>query len=269
MLHLLPHDRPALIGVVHLAATPGAPRFEGSVARVLERAASDAAALASNGCDALVVENFGDAPFYAERVPAETIASLALALRAVMHVARDLPVGVNVLRNDARAALGLCAATGASFVRVNVHTGVAVSDQGLLEGRAADTLRERARLCPNVAIWADVHVKHATPLSRETIGEAAHDTAKRGLADALIVSGVATGKAPEAREVRDVRAAVARVPIFLGSGVDERNAAELLADADGAIVGTALKFDGRVDELVDPKRVQRMRALFEKMRRAR
>jgi uncharacterized protein len=263
----LPTDRPALIGVVHLAATPGAPRFEGSVASILERAVVDARALVEGGVDALIVENFGDTPFHRERVPPETIAALALALRAVIDVSRGLPVGINVLRNDARSALGLCAATGASFVRVNVHTGAAVTDQGIVEGRADETLRERARLCPGAAILADVHVKHATPLSRETIGEAASDTLARGLADALIVSGAATGKAPAAESIRAVRAVAGRAVVLLGSGVDERNAAELLVHADGAIVGTALKREGRVSELVDRERVARMRRVLDGLRR--
>jgi predicted TIM-barrel enzyme len=62
----------------------------------------------------------------------------------------------------------LCAATGARFVRVNVHTGAAVTDQGLIQGRAAETLRERQRLCPDVALLCDVQVKHATPLGGES-----------------------------------------------------------------------------------------------------
>lgn len=262
----LPPDRPALIGVVHLAATPGSPRFAGDVRALLDRARADARALAT-GCDALIVENFGDTPFFAEVVPSETIATLALALDAVRVVADGRPVGINVLRNDARAALGLCAATGASFLRVNVHTGAAVTDQGLVQGRAADTLRERARLCPGAALLADVHVKHATPLSRESLHDAARDTRLRGLADVLIVSGVATGSAPDVASVKEVRDAVPGTPILLGSGLREDNAAALLAHADGAIVGTALKRDGDVAQLVDPDRVRAMRRLFESLGR--
>src|SRR5690349_1628029 len=211
-------QRLQLIGVVHAGALPGAPRFTAgkleakpSVApleHVLATASADAEDLVRGGCDALVVENFGDAPFWKDAVPSETIAALALVIDAVQRVVKGrVPIGVNVLRNDARAALGLCAATGASFVRVNVHVGAAVTDQGVVEGRAAETLRERARLCPNAAIWADVHVKHATPLGRETIAESALDTAHRGLADVLIVTGAATGSAPDPSRIEQVRAA--------------------------------------------------------------
>jgi membrane complex biogenesis BtpA family protein len=251
--------RPFLVGVVHLAATPGAPRYGGNVGALLERATADARALAGGGCDALLVENLGDVPYFAGSVPPETVAAMALALREVRALAGSLPVGVNVLRNDARAALGLCAATGAEFVRINVHTGAAVADQGLLSGAAAETLRERARLCPAVALWCDVHVKHAVPLGGGRLADAAADTLHRGLADALIVTGRATGASPAAAEVAEVRAAAPAAPILIGSGVSDVNARELLAHADGAIVGTFFKQGGRVGAAVDERRVARLR----------
>ena len=259
-LRLLHASRPAFFGVVHLLPTVGAPRFGGSCAEVLERAAADARALVDGGVDGLIVENYGDAPFFAARVPAESVATLALALREVRHVAGSRPVGVNVLRNDARAALGLCAAAGAGFLRVNVHTGVMVSDQGLLEGRAAETLRERARLCPAAALFADVHVKHATPLGQESLAEAAADAWQRGGADALVLTGSRTGEPPTADDFERVRVRVGACPVLVGSGLDEHNAAELLARADGAIVGSALERSGRAGEPVAEARVARRRA---------
>lgn len=256
-----PH--PTFLGVVHLLSTPGAPRFGGSVEALLARAAADALALVRGGVDGLILENYGDAPFFPGAVPAETVAALALALHEVRRVAGPLPVGVNVLRNDARAALGLCAATGAAFLRVNVHTGAMVTDQGLLQGRAAETLRARQHLCPGVALLADVHVKHATPLGRETLEEAAADAAERGGADALIVTGLRTGAPPAAAGFTRVRARIGDLPLLVGSGLDEHNAGALLRLADGAIVGSALERCGRAGEPVEEARVARMRACFD------
>ncbi|TAJ12706.1 MAG: BtpA/SgcQ family protein [Planctomycetota bacterium] len=250
-----------LVGVVHLLPTPGAPRAA-PIAALLARARADARALRAGGCHALIVENFGDAPFHKERVPAETIAALALALAEVRAVAGALPVGVNVLRNDARAALGLCAAAGAAFLRVNVHTGAMLTDQGIVEGRAADTLRERARLCPRAAILADVHVKHAAVLGAETLEDAAADAWERGGADALIVSGRGTGRAPQVERVARVRAAVPRARILVGSGLDAANAAALLEHADGAIVGSAFERGGKAGAPVDARRVAALARLF-------
>lgn len=258
----LASERPLLVGVVHLAPTPGSPRATGSGAlgELVERAVDDARAWVAGGADALVVENFGDVPFHATAVPPETVAAMALAIGAVRAAAPDLPVGVNVLRNDARAALGLAAATGAAFVRINVHAGVMITDQGRIEGRAAETVRERDRLCPDVKLLCDVHVKHAVPVAGETIEQATSDLVERALADAVIVSGAGTGSPPTPERVARVARAAGRVPVLLGSGVTSANARELvLPSAAGAILGTAAKEDGDVHRPVDPDRVRTLR----------
>lgn len=251
---------PLLIGVVHLAATPGAPGFGGDFGTVLEAARRDGRALADGGMRYAIVENFGDHPFFAERVPPETVAAMALALAAVRSAAPELVLGANVLRNDVRAALGLCATGGAGFVRVNVHTGAAITDQGMVQGRAAETLRERARLAPRASVLADVHVKHATPMGAESLADAARETVGRGAADGLIVSGTATGAAVDPSDLAEVRAACPEALLLVGSGMTVDSAATLLAHADGAIVGTALKVGGDVHAPVD---VARVRSLVE------
>ena len=211
------------------------------------------------GVDGLLVENFGDRPFFPRSVPPETVAAMALAVAAVRRVAGALPVGVNVLRNDARSALGLCAATGARFLRVNVHCGAMVTDQGLLQGAAHRTLRERARLAPDVSILADVHVKHAAPLGSIPIATAARDLVERGLADAVIVTGDATGVAPDHDDLERVREAIGSAPLIAGSGVRRETVAAYCSRVDGVIVGTDLKREGRIGEPVDPSRVRELR----------
>ncbi|MBK7641478.1 MAG: BtpA/SgcQ family protein [Planctomycetes bacterium] len=260
---------PVLIGVVHLAPLPGSPRGGAGPSSWLSAALRDARALARGGCDALLVENFGDVPFYPASVPPETVACMARVLGEVRAAHPKLPLGVNVLRNDARSALGLCAAFDLEFLRVNVHAGAAVSDQGILEGRAHETLRERARLCPRAAILADVHVKHATPLAQESLAEATAELVGRALADAVIVSGRATGSPPSARSVAEVASAAGRAPVLIGSGLDLRNAESLLGECSGAIVGTALKRGGRVRARVDEARVRAFATLLRRLARER
>ena len=247
-------DKP-VVGVVHLPPLPGSPRFSGGIAQILGRAKADAEALRSGGADGAIVENFGDAPFFPDRVEPETIAAMSLA---VAEVGRCLPVGVNVLRNDARAALGIAAATGARFIRVNVHTGAMATDQGIIEGRAHETLRARRALGADVAVLADVLVKHGRTLAGEDLARAAQDAARRGLADALIVTGAATGVAPQMEDVLAVREAARDVPLLVGSGVDEGNAREFLAVADGLIVGSAFEAAGLAGNPVEAERVRRV-----------
>ena len=254
--------RPTFVGVVHLAATPGSPRFAGSIERVVERAIDDARALQRGGCDALIVENFGDAPFFPRGVPPETIASVAVCVRAVKSAAGGIPIGVNVLRNDARAALGIAAATGAAFIRVNVHAGAAITDQGIVEGRAFETARERERLARGVLLLCDVDVKHAQPLARQSLAHAVSDLVRRALADAVIVTGRATGEPPSAASLEEARSASGGAPVLVGSGLSEVNARDLLSAADGAIVGTSLKHGGEVENPVDPARVAALARIF-------
>lgn len=223
---------------------------------VLERARGDARALLDGGVDGVLVENFGDAPFHPGPVPPETVAALARAVAEVAGLPGSGPTGVNVLRNDARAALGIAAATGADFIRINVHVGTMATDQGLLQGRAWETLRLRRALGLRTAILADVHVKHAAPLAGREPGEEARDTWERGGADGLVVSGPRTGEPTEPRRIDAVKDAAPGAPVWVGSGVTLDSAASLLARADGAIVGSALQAEGRAGRRVDPARVQ-------------
>ena len=246
-----------LIGMVHLGPLPGAPAFAGDFDAVLERAVADALVLADAGFDALMIENYGDVPFYADDVPPITIAAMARAT-ATVRAAVTQPLGVNVLRNDGLAALSIAAACGAQFIRVNVLAGAMYTDQGLVNGRAAEILRARAGLGPDIEVLADVHVKHAVPPHGLSIEEAAADTYHRGLADALIVSGAATGKAPDQKMIDKVRKAVPDAPILTGSGATRRSIAALVERVDGVIAGTDLKVDGVVENPVDPKRAAAM-----------
>lgn len=247
-----------VIGMVHLLPLPGSPRWAGSMDEVIERALADARTLAEAGADALLVENFGDMPFTAGRVEAVTVAAMSVAAAAVRSSVPALPLGVNVLRNDTRSALAVAVACGASFVRANVLAGAAVTDQGLVHSDAYGLLRDRRHLAAEVAIFADVHSKHAVPLGPADLEHEARDLARRALADGLIVTGRATGEAASQEALARVRAAVPGTPLLVGSGVTAESAAALLKVADALIVGTAVKRDGRVENPVDPVRARRL-----------
>jgi len=250
------YGRNAVIGMVHIGALPGAPLYGGSMRAVIDAAARDARALRDGGCDAMAFENFGDRPFFKNSVAAETVAALT---RVIVEVVAEveLPFGVNVLRNDAASAIAIAAATGAAFIRVNIHTGTMLTDQGIIEGRAAETLRKRAAIAPDVLIFADHMVKHAVPVVSMDEAQAVKDLRHRGLADCIIVSGAETGAEPDRLQFTTVREALPDEPILIGSGLTAANA-KAFASADGAIVGTSIKFDGRVEAPVDPDRVARL-----------
>jgi membrane complex biogenesis BtpA family protein len=263
-----------VIGMVHLPPLPGAPKApadgEAAMAAVIERAASDARALDRGGVDGIMLENFGDAPFYPDDVPKSVVAGVTRGATAVA-AETDLPLGINVLRNDAEAAISVAAAVGADYIRVNVHTGARVTDQGIVEGKAHETLRLRERLGVDVGLFADTDVKHSAPLTAAGYSaESFADTAERGLADAVIASGRGTG---EAMDDEALDAVVAEreshgldTPVLVGSGVRADTIGDVLTVADGAIVGTALKQGGETTAPVDSERVAELVARADEVR---
>ena len=239
--------------MVHLLPLPGAPKA-GTLREIRAAALADARALARGGVDGILVENYGDAPFTGGVVEPQVIAAMAV-LAAEIRAAAALPLGINVLRNDAHSALAVATASGASFIRVNVHIGSAETDQGHLDGRAYETLRYRDLLRARVAIFADVFVKHARPAAGLDLAGAARDTAYRGGADALLVTGSETGAAADPDRLRRVKEAVPDRPVLVASGVTPENIGAF-READGYIIGSALERGGRAGNRVELRRVQ-------------
>ena len=234
-----------LVGVIHLPALPGSPRSTLTAAECAREAANDARILADAGYDAIVVENFGDAPFFATKVPAVTIAAMTACAVAVRAAAPSVSLGINVLRNDGEAALSIAVCTGASFVRINVLTGARVTDQGIVQGDAAGTLRlRRALFAEQVAVWADVDVKHSAPLGApRPLVQEVEDLTKRGMADVVLVTGEGTGKGVDLEKLAAVKRASGK-PVLVASGATLVTLSALATSSDGVVVGSALRAGG-------------------------
>jgi uncharacterized protein len=243
-----------VIGVVHLLPLPTAAQWGGSLKAVIDRAEREATALASGGVDGIMIENFFDAPFPKDQVDPAVVSAMSLIVQRLSHMVA-LPLGINVLRNDAHSALAIATCTQAQFIRVNVLTGVMATDQGLIEGRAHELLRYRRELGSDVKIFADVLVKHARPLSSPNLTVAVQDTIERGLADAVILSGWATGSPPSLEDLELATAAAQGTPVLIGSGATIDNVGHLLTAADGVIVSSSLKRQGKREQPIDPNRV--------------
>ncbi|WP_346291710.1 photosystem I biogenesis protein BtpA [Sphaerothrix gracilis] len=243
-----------IIGVVHLLPLPTSARWQGNLQTVIARAEQEATALASGGVDGLVIENFFDAPFTKEQVDPAIVSAMSLIVQRLMQIVA-LPVGINVLRNDARSALAIATCVEAAFIRVNVLTGVMATDQGLIEGQAHQIMRYRRELGSDVKILADVLVKHARPLGSPNLTTAVQETIERGLADGVILSGWATGSPPSLEDLELAKAAAGDTPVLIGSGADWENIPKLMQAADGVIVSSSLKRHGKIDQPIDPIRV--------------
>jgi membrane complex biogenesis BtpA family protein len=257
-----------IIGVIHLAPLPGAPRYEGQrMSEIYAAAEADAKTLSEGGVDGIILENASDMPFSRpEHIGPSTVAALTAACLAVRAIVPN-PIGITCVANGVIPALGIAKAVGAGWVRANQWVNAYVANEGFLNGPAPEAMRYRSNIrAGEIAIFADVHVKfgaHAITADR-SIAEQATD-AEWFDADVLIASGTRTGSPTEPQEVAEVRAGT-NLPVIVGSGLTADLVPSLFPTADGAIVGQWLKRDGRWWNPVDPRRVDQLMEAVAKFR---
>ena len=261
--------RLAIIGDVHCPPFPGTPRYRNqSVEEITEQAVRDARNYAEGGVDGIIVENHGDIPFLPpEEIGPEIIATMAVVARAVRE-AVNVPIGLNLLANHVVGALAVAKAVGAEFVRVNQWVNAYISNEGLLEGKSARALRYRKHIgADDVAIFADVHVKHGSHaiVDDRPVSEQAGDV-EFYEADCAIATGNRTGDQVPNEEIRAIRDGCS-LPVIAGSGITVENAEGLLPKLDGAIVGSSLKRGGVWWNEVEKSRVEALMDVVRKLRR--
>ena len=220
---------------------------------IVDRAVQDCGVYEQGGVAGAIVENFGDAPFAVERVPPVTVAAMTFVASELRRRFAKIGFGINVLRNDAESALSIAAVVGAEFVRVNVHVGAVVADQGIIQGKAYESMRLRKSLDSHVLLFADVDVKHSSQIGAYGLEQQAADALERGMADAIILTGSRTGVAVDMEGLRLLRRNFKDARIIIGSGANPKNVAQLLKYADSVIVGTAVKVDRVTSNPVDGK----------------
>jgi membrane complex biogenesis BtpA family protein len=247
-------QRKTIVGVIHLLPLPGTPCSRHTFQQVLERAKLDAQALKEGGVHMAILENFGDAPFVRGSVEPHIVSMMTVIALKIKELGLEL--GINVLRNDARSALAIASAVGAKLIRVNVHTGAAWTDQGLIQGDAYHTLLYKRQLNVDVEIAADIMVKHATPAGTRSMLDAAKDTLYRGQVNHIIVTGTATGATIDLEDLKELRNALPKASIWIGSGLNLENVRQIMNYADGGIVGTYFHREGELSNPLDASRVR-------------
>jgi len=269
-LNVLPGK--ALIGMVHVGALPTSPGGRLRVGELARRAAAEAVVLARAGFDAVMIENMHDAPYvHGVQDPAVVAAMTACGLAVQARLegerkgARRLPLGLQILSGGNREALAVALAIGAGFIRAENFVFAHVADEGLLERAEAGPLLRYRRMigAEGVMVFTDIKKKHAShALTADlSLGEAAEAAGFFG-SDGLVVTGRATGKATDLADVAEAREATResghRLPVLVGSGVGPGTVAATLAVADGAIVGSSIKRDGRWSSPVDARRAAKV-----------
>ncbi len=251
----------ALIGMIHVQALPGTAGGGRPIAEIVEQAVAEAREYRAAGFHGLLIENMHDRPYLKGAVGPEITAAMT-AVGAEVRRAVALPLGVQVLAGANREALAVALACGAAFVRVEGFVFAHVADEGLIESCAGELLRYRRAIgADHVRIFADIKKKHsAHALTADVDLVETARAAEFFLADGVIVTGAATGRAAEPGEVEAVQGAVG-VPTLVGSGIDAGNL-HCFAAADALIVGSAVKRDGLWSNPLDPARTAAVARAF-------
>ena len=250
-------DRPkCIVGMIHVQALPGTPRHAQPLSGIIETARQEAETYTRAGVDVLLIENMHDVPYLNGQVGPEITAAMTAVGVAVRQVS-DLPLGVQILAAANHEALATALACDAQFIRAENFAYAHVADEGLMPtAEAGPLLRYRRQIgAEHIKIIADVKKKHSSHAMTAdvSLAEAAQTTAFFG-ADALIVTGTATGQPAALEDVATVRNAVS-VPVCVGSGITVENLSQLWPHTDVFIVGSTFKRDGLWSNPIDTERL--------------
>jgi uncharacterized protein len=243
-----------VIAMVHFPGLPGRPQHDRQAgrARLLDVVGRDLAVLQDAGVDAVLFCNEADIP-YQLAVGPEIPAAMA-AVIGELHSSIRVPFGVNILW-DARASLAVARATGASFIR-EVLTGVYESDIGIILPSLGDLAGYRDAIgASDVALFGNITPEFSSSLGSRTVAERARSASFLGL-DAILISGPEAGVPFAMSDLRAAKEAVPQTPVLANTGVRADRLEEILAIADGVIVGTSLKVDGITWNPVDRDRAR-------------
>ena len=234
----------AVIGMIHLQALPGTPKFAGNISQIIQKALDEARIYQQAGIDALMIENMHDVPYTKNEVGHE-ISSLTAIIGYLIKQETGLPLGIQILAGANNAALAAAKSAGADFIRAEGFVFGHLADEGYIDSQAAELLRYRKQIdAENIAVFTDIKKKHSShALTADLdIAEMAH-AAEFFLSDGLIVTGMHTGDTADLNELKKVKTAT-NLPVLVGSGVNFDNVLEYLPVVDALIIGSYFKKDG-------------------------
>lgn len=255
----------AIIAMCHLQAMPGDPYYDSEKGMdwVIEKAKEDLIALQDGGVDAVMFSNEFSLP-YLTKVKTVTTAAMARIIGELKPYIK-VPYGVNVLW-DPIASLDLAAVTDAKFIR-EIMSGVYASDYGLWNTDCGEVARHRLAVkAENVKLMYNIVPEAAKYLANRDIESIAKTTVFNCKPDALCVSGQTAGSATDMGILQSVKKVVPETVVLANTGCRIDTIEGILKIADGAVVGTAFKYDGKFENQTDVKRVKEFMDLVKTVR---
>ena len=255
-----------IIGMIHVPALPGTPRFRLSIREILEKVSQEAELYAQAGVDGIAIENMHDIPYLKREIGPEITAMMTAIGQAVKQVT-DLPCGIQILAGANQAALAAAQAANLEFIRAEGFVYGHLADEGLMDSDAGALLRYRRQIgAEDIFILTDIKKKHSSHAITADISlaETAH-AAEFFLSDGLIVTGTATGKAAKIEDLKAVKEA-SQLPVLIGSGITPENLQDFFPLADGLIIGSYFKKGGYWENEPDLGRIGGFMDLVNKLR---
>ncbi len=247
-----------VIGMIHLKALPGTPKYQNNIPVIIDKALEEARIYKQNGIDALMIENMHDVPYTKNDVGHE-ISSLMALIAYLIKQETGLPLGIQILAGANKAAVAAALTSGADFIRSEGFVFGHLADEGYIDSQAAELLRYRKQIgAEHVAVFTDIKKKHSShALTADLdITEMAH-AAEFFLSDGVIITGAHTGSEADIHEIKMVKNST-KLPVLIGSGIDAENITDYIKYADGFIVGSYFKKDGYWENELDVKRIQKL-----------
>ncbi|MGV8151562.1 MAG: BtpA/SgcQ family protein [Candidatus Nanoarchaeia archaeon] len=228
-----------LVGMIHIRALPGTPGNKLSSKEIINKAIEEAKIFKKLGYNTVMIENMHDIP-YTKNIGPEISTLMAIIGKEIKKL--DLYCGIQILAGANKEALAAAKAADLDFIRAEGFVFAHVADEGYIESCAGELLRYRKLInAENILIFTDIKKKHSSHAitSDVDIAETAH-TAEFFLSDGVIITGISTGTEANLEEVIEVKSAV-KIPVLIGSGINNKNLKNYFQYADIFIVGSFIK----------------------------
>lgn len=259
--------RKFLAAMIALPALPGSPLYEGNNKSILEHVLEDLEAYKEVGVDSIILENDFDVPYITPPLPQEAI-ELTIQIAKEVRKRFDGPLGVQMLEAANEASLEIAIQADFDFIRVEGFVYGHVGPAGIIRGCAGELLRKRKELrAEHIKVFGDVnkkHAAHAITADLDITDEVMQ--AELFLIDGVVVTGKFTGKEADKEDLEKVKS-VTNLPVIIGSGITKENISEYFLLADGFIVGSTFRKNGKFLEQLERQRLNDFMQVFSRLRK--
>lgn len=256
----------SIIGMIHIAALPGTPKYQRSVKKIINSAVDEAMIYKEAGLDAVMIENMHDVPYLNRNAGPEIISTMSIIAHEI-KTKTNLPVGIQVLAGANKEAIAIAQAANLDFIRAEGFVFAHIADEGMIESDAGELLRYRKYIdAEDILILTDIKKKHSSHSVTSDVSIA--ETAKAAeffLSDGLIITGRSTGIEPDLNELVEIQN-TSKLPIIIGSGITIENIEKYFPTADAFIIGSYFKHDGNWINRVDKSRVKNFIGKIKKLK---